>query len=51
MTLNEIKIEAIKKNTSMSDIARKLGVSRTWMYKKINEKDESFLNEIKKVLS
>lgn len=50
MTLMEIKIKALSKGFNMSEIAKLIGCSRTWMYKKIKENDRKTIQNIKKIL-
>lgn len=49
--LQEIKIEAIKKNIKMSDLAKELNVSREYMYRCIRNEHSSFLEKIEKILN
>lgn len=37
MTLQEVKIKALKKGTTMTQIARELGISRQHLYRVINK--------------
>lgn len=49
--LQEIKIEVIKKNIKMSDLAKRLNVSREYMYRCIRHEHPIFLEKIEKILS
>lgn len=51
MNLTDIKILCLKKNITMSDLSKKLGISREWMYIRIKQQHTETLNKIKKILS
>lgn len=50
MNLIEIKIMALKKNLSMSELAENLSINRRTMYLKIKKQDEEIISKIKKIL-
>ncbi len=50
MTLNEIRIETLKKGITMTKLSEMIEVERRKMYLKIEKNDEDTITKIKKVL-
>lgn len=51
LNLKEIKIKAIENNLKMTDLAKKLGVSKEYMYHCIRTNHVKFLEKIEKFFS
>lgn len=51
MTLEKLKIQCIKKNTTIADVAKNIGMSRQWLYNRLRKKDEATIEKIKNLLS
>ncbi|SJZ95660.1 hypothetical protein SAMN02745174_02071 [Cetobacterium ceti] len=51
MNLHEIKIQCLINNISMTQLSKKLGFSREWMYLRIRQQHPETINKIKKILS
>ena len=50
MTLNEVKIEVLKRNQKMDWIYSKLGYSKQYFYSVFREKNTKEIERIKKIL-
>lgn len=49
--VENIKIYQIKQNLTLDDIAKKLQISRSGLYKKMSGRNEFTISEAKKILS
>lgn len=49
MNLKQIKIECLNRNITMTELAKKLNVSRVWLYNRIQKQDEETLIKIKNI--
>ena len=47
MNLKQIKIECLNRNITMTELAKKLNISRVWLYNRIQKQDEETLIKIK----
>ncbi len=46
MNLKQIKIECLNHNITMSELAKKLKISRVWLYNRIKNKDSETIKKI-----
>lgn len=46
MNLKQIKIQCLKRNISMTELAEELNISRTWLYNRIKRKDTKLIKKI-----
>lgn len=51
MTLEKLRVQCIKKNTTIAEVAKNIGISRQWLYNRIRKKDKATIKKIKKFLS
>lgn len=51
MTLEKLKVQCIKKNVTIVDVAKNIGISRQWLYNRIKKGDKATIEKIKNFLS
>jgi DNA-binding Lrp family transcriptional regulator len=49
VNLKQIKIECLNRNITMTELAKKLNISRVWLYNRIQKQDEETLIKIKNI--
>ncbi|MFR4518552.1 MAG: hypothetical protein ACLUBL_08480 [Fusobacterium sp.] len=49
MDLKQVKIECLNHNITMSELAKKLSISRVWLYNRIQKKDSETIKKIQDV--
>lgn len=51
MNLKQIKIECLNHNITMSELAKKLNISRVWLYNRIQKKDSKTIEKIQEIFN
>jgi transcriptional regulator with XRE-family HTH domain len=51
MDLKQVKIECLNHNITMSELAKKLNISRVWLYNRIQKKDSKTIKKIQDIFN
>lgn len=51
MTLKQVKLQCLEKNITISELARRLKISRTWLYNRIEKNDPKTMQDLEKIFN
>lgn len=51
MNLKQVKIECLNHNITMSELAKKLNISRVWLYNRIQKGDSKTIKKIQDIFN